>query len=109
MRKTEKRQMRQIALERINRLFRFAEENALKHNKEKADRYVHLARKIGMRYNVSIPKMYKRRFCKYCHTYLLPSVNSRVRTKCGRITIFCEECSRYIRIPFTREIKERRK
>ncbi|MBU2564846.1 MAG: ribonuclease P protein component 4, partial [Candidatus Thermoplasmatota archaeon] len=50
----------------FDRLFTLAEKESLKHNMDRADRYVELARKIGMRYNVSIPAKYKRRFCKHC-------------------------------------------
>ena len=57
---------KKIASERINILFRLASEEFKKHP-ERSNRYVELARKIGMRYNVRIPKLLKRRFCKKCH------------------------------------------
>jgi len=93
----------------FDRLFTLAEKEALKHNIDRADRYVELARKIGMRYNVPIPAKYKRRFCKHCYAYLLPGMNARVRTGKAKIIIFCENCKKYIRIPFIREVKERRR
>lgn len=98
-----------IVKERFEVLFTLAEKEALKHNMDRADRYVELARKIGMRYNVPIPAKYKRRFCKHCYSYLLPGVNARVRTGKSKIIIFCENCKKYMRIPFIREVKERRK
>jgi ribonuclease P protein subunit RPR2 len=91
-----------IAGERIDILFGLAEEEALSHNLSRATRYVDLARKIGMRYNVRIPGKFKRRFCKHCHNFLLPGENSRVRVKNGRIIVFCENCNQYTRMPITR-------
>lgn len=88
---------------RFDRLFKLAEQEALNHNFERANRYVELARKIGMRHNVRIPKKYKRRFCKYCNSYLLPGVNARVRTGKARIIIFCKNCNKFMRIPFLEE------
>ena len=50
-----------IAGERIDILFNLAEEEAKAHKFQRANRYVDLARKIGMRYNVRVPSQYKRR------------------------------------------------
>ncbi|MEM5812512.1 MAG: ribonuclease P, partial [Candidatus Aenigmatarchaeota archaeon] len=68
-----------IAMERVERLFSLAEEEFGK-KPERSNNYVALARKIAMRYNVRIPPELKRRFCKSCHKYLKPGINSRVRT-----------------------------
>ncbi len=92
-----------IAGERIDILFDLAEEEALARNLHRADRYVELARKIGMRYNVRIPRRYRRRFCKHCHCYLMPSINCRVRIRGNRTVIFCENCGGYTRIPIMEE------
>jgi ribonuclease P protein subunit RPR2 len=97
--------MVKIAGERIDILFNLAEEEALIHNLHRADRYVELARKIGMRYNVRIPRRYRRRYCKHCHCYFLPSVNCRIRVRGNNIVIFCENCGRYTRMPLNREKK----
>ena len=79
------------------------------HNIHRANRYVELARKIGMRYNVRIPRWYRRRYCKQCHSYLMPSFNCRVRLRGRKAVIFCEECGSYMRIPFSREWKGKKK
>jgi ribonuclease P protein subunit RPR2 len=92
-----------IAGERIDILFGLAEEEALSHNLPRATRYVDLARKIGMRYNVRIPGKFKRKFCKHCHTFLLPGENARVRVKNGKIIVFCQNCNRYTRMPIIRD------
>ncbi len=98
-----------IANERIDILFDLAEREALKHNIQRATRYVTLARKIGMRYNVRIPKRYKLRFCKHCYSYLHPPVTCIIRKRRNKIIIYCKHCNRFMRIPHIREVKERRK
>jgi len=92
--------MIQLAKERIERLFKLAETEALDNNFDRANRYVKLARKIGMRYNVRCPRKYKRRFCKHCFSYILPDINSRVRIRKGKIVIYCNNCNKYTRLPF---------
>ena len=109
MMKLGRRKIISIINGNLDRLFTLAEKEALKHNMDRADRYVELARKIGMRYNVPIPAKYKRRLCNHCYSYLLPGVNARVRTGKAKVIIFCENCKKYMRIPFIREVKERRK
>jgi ribonuclease P protein subunit RPR2 len=94
------KEMIELAKERIKRLFELAELEALADNFGRADRYVKLARKIGMRYNVRFPQKYKRRFCKHCLSYLRPGINSRVRLRGSKIVIFCEVCNKYTRIPY---------
>ncbi len=59
-------------------------------------RYVELAKKIGMRYNVRLPSSAKRKFCKYCYARLL----SGWRTKKGIRYIVCKGCGKTIRFPF---------
>ncbi|HDO19684.1 MAG TPA: ribonuclease P, partial [Thermoplasmatales archaeon] len=72
---------------------------ALNNRLDRADRYVTIARKIGMRYLVRIPKKYKLLFCKNCYRFLLPGVTSRVRTNRGKLVIYCKHCKSYRRIP----------
>lgn len=92
--------MIKIAGERIDILFEAAEEEARARRLDRSDRYVELARKIGMRYNVRIPRHYKRRFCRHCHAYLQPSKNCRVRMRGRRITVHCDNCGRFVRMPY---------
>ncbi|RLJ04245.1 MAG: ribonuclease P [Candidatus Aenigmatarchaeota archaeon] len=88
-----------IAKERIEILFDEAAKQAKKKNLDLSNRYVKLARKISMRYQVRIPKHLKRRFCKYCYSYLQPGVTCRQRIKDKIITIKCLSCKRIIRYP----------
>jgi len=98
-RRQNKKQLKEIAQKRIKILFDLAEQQALANNFILADRYVHLARKIAMKHLVSIPKEYKRRFCKYCYSYLLPEKTCRVRVHNKRVITHCFRCKKIIRIP----------
>lgn len=100
---------RAIARERIRILFDEAEQAALEDRLDRADRYVELARLIGMRYNVPIPRDLKSFMCRRCGAYLLPGETSRVRTRGTRVATTCLRCGHVRRVPFTRERKERRR
>ncbi len=99
-----------IAGERINILFRLADREFREH-RERSRRYVRLARKIGMRYNVKIPENLKGSFCKDCNSYLKPGVNCRVRTNPRQkaVVIRCLECGKISRHPYRRERAEMRR
>jgi len=110
-RKFKKRQTRPkprwqlaIAKDRIRILFDEAEKR-FRDRPELSDRYVELARKIGMKYNVPIPAKYKRKFCKKCHKYLCAGINARVRLnpkeKCVNIT--CLECGEIMRVGYSKK------
>ena len=88
---------KQIAVERVQRLFeladkRFSEDR--EDNRELANRYVELARSIGMKYNVSIPGDLKKRMCGECHSFLVPGRNCKVRvnSKNSTINYRCDSC-----------------
>ncbi len=93
---------KRIARRRINRLFEMAEEMALEGRLELATRYVEIARKIGMKYLVRLPKQYKKKFCKKCHSYLLPGENCTVRIKRKTVVVSCHTCGHVMRTPFAR-------
>ena len=99
MGKKNKKEQKNIAKERIKRLFLLSEEKARQNRFDLADRYVELARKISMRYLVPIPKELKRRFCKHCYSYLVPNRNCRIRVNRGKVIIYCNNCNKYTRIP----------
>ncbi len=99
---------RRIALERMVVLFRLAEKEALHGRAPRARRYVDLARRIGMRYNVRVPPEFKRRFCKECLAYLVPGVNARVRVGRGRVVVTCLGCGAVQRRPYRVEQEVRR-
>lgn len=60
-----------------------------------AKRYYELAKKIGMRYNVRLPRSAKRRFCKKCFSYIA----SGWRTKRRKVTVTCQACGHVMRYP----------
>ena len=97
-----------IAKERIEILFKQAKE-VFKKDKKLANKYVKLARELAMKFKIRIPSRLKRRFCKHCYSYLVPSVNARVRTRDGKVVYYCLECKRYMRFPYLREKKEKKK
>lgn len=96
---------RAIAEERIRRLFEVADRRITEEREdaqELADRYVELARSIGMSYNVSIPGELRKRFCHECGSFLKPGVNCRVRinSKKSSINYRCGECGEVNRYGF---------
>ncbi|MBN2566504.1 ribonuclease P [Candidatus Woesearchaeota archaeon] len=87
------------ALEQMRELFSLAAA-AYRDDPSLSHRYVFLARKLAMKHKVSIPSELKRRFCKRCGRYLVPSVNARVRLKDGRVVSFCTGCRAISRVPY---------
>lgn len=92
-----------IASERIEILFEQAEA-AFNGDPGLSDRYVEIARKISMKYNVPIAQKYKKRYCKHCKKYLVYGANARVRLdspkKCVLIT--CENCGKKMRYGYAK-------
>ncbi len=102
-RKKRRRKVEDIALQRIERLFELAELDARKTDekaKSRSDRYVQLAREIGMRYRVRIPSHLKMRICNCCHSFLIPGKNARVRLRGDYITTTCLTCGTQMRRPY---------
>ena len=87
-----------IAKERIEILFSQAGKEFRKHP-ERSDRYVQLARKIAMRYNVGVPGELKKRFCRKCQSYLVPGANCKVRTAKKTLSVMCLKCGTTTRHP----------
>lgn len=90
-----------IAKERIERLFNLADKE-LKEHPNRSRRYVELARKIGLRYNVRLPKRLKRRFCKNCNTLLEPGLTAETRIDSEEKTIIikCLNCNKVYKYPY---------
>jgi len=87
-----------IAKERIRILFKEAESVARK-RPDLAKRYVKLAKKIGMRYNVRLGEL-KKKFCKNCYSFFITGVTCSRRLRKGKITIKCFSCNKTIRYPY---------
>jgi ribonuclease P protein subunit RPR2 len=87
-----------IARERVVILLDEARKAAGSGKRERAKRYVFLARRLGMRYNVSMPATHRRWLCAACGTYLVPGANASVRLRRQRIVILCLECNAVKRV-----------
>ncbi len=104
-----KRYIREVALERIERLLKLADEVYIL-NEALSRRYVELALKIATRSRVRIPRPWKDRLCKKCLSILKPGVNCRIRIRSYRekhIVIKCLKCGHIIRIPVHRRLRVR--
>jgi ribonuclease P protein subunit RPR2 len=91
-----------IARERIGILLKLAKKEFHKHP-ERSKRYIELARKISLRYNIRLKKL-KRIFCKNCNTLIIPSLTSSVRleSKKKTLTIKCLKCNKIYRYKYKR-------
>jgi len=90
-----------IARERIEILLNLAKKEACVHP-ERCKRYVELARKIGMRYNLRLSKTTKKSICKKCNMMLIYGKTALVRldSKKKNLNIICKNCNNIIRIPY---------
>ena len=90
------KEMVEIAKERMDILFAKALEEEAGGGKvgssQKAERYVDLARRIGMRYNVRMRREHRRAICRSCGAVLPGPRGSRVRVRRGRVIISCKKC-----------------
>ena len=102
------RWMLKIAEERIDILFKLAEESYNTHP-HRSDRYVEMARNIATKYNIRMPRIWKRRFCKNCYKFLKPGKNCQIRLKNSCVTIKCLECGNVLTLPYIREQKDKRR
>ena len=89
-----------IAKERIKILFEQAEIRP-----RKADRYVFLARKIAMKYNLRIPSNLKRKFCHKCYHFFRTSKDYAVRTnsQTKAVEYKCKKCGGVTRYGYSKE------
>lgn len=86
----------EIAKEHIKALFNEAEKE-FKEHPERSNRYVKLARKIAMKFQIKLPREIKRKFCKHCNRFLKPGVNCRIRISRSRVIYYCSSCKKYMR------------
>lgn len=94
--------MVRIARERIVDLFALAEREAQGTHSKLADRYVRLARRIGMRYNLRFPPELREMYCRQCSTYWVEGRTVRTRLRRGRRVRTCLACGRERRSPWRR-------
>ncbi len=99
-------EMVRIAKERIDDLFALAEEEAFEHRSYLPDRYVELARKVGMRYNVRLLPEYAELYCRGCSSFWVEGRTVRTRLRGGRRVRTCLVCGRLRRVPTRRRAGE---
>jgi ribonuclease P protein subunit RPR2 len=87
-----------IARERIDILFGEARKAAHEGKTDRAKRYIVLAQRIGMRYNVPLPPRFGRWVCAGCGIFLVPGQNCQTRLRPQRIVIRCMVCGHVRRI-----------
>jgi ribonuclease P protein subunit RPR2 len=102
-----KENLKKIAEERIQILFKQAYEALNSGETERSKRYIRLAKSIGMKSQTPIPRALKRRFCKKCFSLFIPGKTVRTRIKKGSnyITYSCLVCGNIQRYPFSKEQK----
>ncbi|MCW4032308.1 MAG: ribonuclease P protein component 4 [Candidatus Bathyarchaeota archaeon] len=106
----EKQITKKIARERIEILMKLAQKS-VHEDPDLAKRYVTLARKIGMKCQLRLPKNLKMFICKGCGNLLVPGTNCRVRLRSdngSRVVLTCLKCNTVKRFPLTREKKLRK-
>jgi len=86
-----KNRRREIALERIYRLFELAGQEFGK-NPGRSKRYVGLARKLSTRNKAVIPASLKKKFCKKCGCFLVKGKNAEWKDLEKLVEITCKEC-----------------
>jgi ribonuclease P protein subunit RPR2 len=95
-----RRDAKDIARERIDRLFELAEQETISGNDGRAKRYVSLALRMGERHKVRTS--HKRTYCPACHAFFLPPKNVRVRTRSGKVAMTCLGCGHVLRYPLNK-------
>ena len=97
--------VKEIARERMEILLDLARK-AFPTDRALSRRYIELARRIGMKAGVRLPKRDKLFLCKGCRSLLVPGVNCRVRTRAEfgtTVLITCLDCGAKKRYPTVRE------
>jgi len=84
--------MVRIARRRVADLFGLAERESKGGQSVLADRYVTLARRIGMRYNVRILGEYRDLYCRSCSAYWVEGRTVRTRLRRGKRVRTCLRC-----------------
>jgi len=100
--------MLKIAEERIDILFNRADKVFTIHP-ERSHRYVEMARNIAKKYNMKMPDIWGKRFCRSCHHFMKPGLNCQIRLSDSSVVIKCLECGNINKIPYITEKKERRR
>ena len=94
-----------IAVNRMRKLYCLARET-VSEDRELAQRYVYLLRRIAQRTRTKIPPEIRNGICRRCNTPLIPGYNSTTRINQRRephVTTTCHTCGRIMRRPLRRK------
>jgi ribonuclease P protein subunit RPR2 len=86
-----KAEQKKIAGERIAYLFEQAGK-VYKKDAQLADRYVEIALDLRNKFKIRLLKKHKIKFCKKCHSFLMPGDNCKVRKKQSFALYHCDNC-----------------
>ena len=103
-----RRENRAIALERIRILFHRAQD-VCNLEPELSQHYVELARKLSMRYKVTMPIELRRMICRQCKRFILPGKTCRIRIRQKRephVVITCLICGEHMRVPLRKKMEK---
>jgi ribonuclease P protein subunit RPR2 len=90
--------MIRIATQRVGVLFALADREARTGSPDLSDRYVQLARRIGMKYNVRMLPEYRTLFCQRCSAYWTEGRTVRTRLRGGLRVQTCLRCGSLRRV-----------
>jgi ribonuclease P protein subunit RPR2 len=97
MRKGIKTNIKSIADERVETLFKSAA-NEFKGDPKRSDRYVQLALRLIAKSGIRMPKKFRQRYCRKCKKYLVSGTNAKIRTRNGKLIIYCFNCKTHRRL-----------
>ena len=94
--------MIRIARERMSDLFALARSESARGGGTLPHRYVFLARRIGMRFNLRLPPEYRTLYCRRCSSYWVEGRTVRTRLRAGRSVRTCLVCGAHRRVELHR-------
>lgn len=102
--RTKPKWVKEIALKKVKQLISLAEKEE---KPELRKRYAELAKKTAMKYNVKLPKEYRKRICPNCGEFLVPGENLKIRTssKTKEVLYICQKCGETQKMGYSREKK----
>ena len=98
---------KKATLEKVRRLFVDAEQ-AFEKDRELAGRHVRKAVRASKKARLPLPSVLKKRFCRHCGAFWMPSKTVRVRLRNRKVVYSCLVCKRHLRHPYVREKKAKR-
>jgi ribonuclease P protein subunit RPR2 len=104
-RASPKAEIRRLAQDRIEILWNQSL-SVVKTKPELARRWMIIAKALGQRARVKIPRNIRRRICKGCGSVLIPGENCRVRLRHNRsthVSVTCFNCGTIRRFPVEQE------